>query len=383
MAGTASPWRGELERIRASVVAGHEGEAMAGIDALLARLSDMQPDDVDAIAQAFALRGSVLLRQGHHLPAMQAFGSAVVRHERLGNTFEHVFALTQLAAALSSLGLHAQGVQAASAATEMALSHGLRREASQALMGLGLCATLMGNAFLGERYVVEALGIAMSENDDRVLTYGTINLIYVVCLLADELLAEGQAEAATQALARGVRHVHRGDRLSLAPGSFDHALWRSNKAGWLERRGQIDEARQLFDQVVDEARLHSWVEIERHAAFGLGRLADVRGDTAAVRLWFNRCVDAGTEHDAYRIVERAHQRLALWHANVGDAGQAHRHRVSATLLQRQADVRRSSALQAVQKLDEEVLVALARADQRRLHDELDRLHPNLPGSQRR
>jgi tetratricopeptide (TPR) repeat protein len=380
--GSQTRWRAEVERIRAAVLASREAEAMSAVDALLATLQDSRREDLEGVAECHALRGSVLLRQGHHLPAMQAFGAAVARFERLGNTFQHVFALTQLAAAMSSLGLHAQGVQAASAATELALAHGLKREAAQALMGLGLCAVLMGNPFLGERYVLEALGIALPENDERVLTYGTINLVYVITTLADQCVAEGRPDAAEQALARGVRHVHRGDRLGLAEGTFDHALWLSNKAGWLARRGQREDARVMYGRVVDEARQRSWVEIERHAAFGLGRLADEQGDLGAVRQWLTRCVDAGSEHDAYRVVERAHERLALLHADLGEPGPAQRHRVAATLLMRQSEVRRASALQAVNRMDEEVLLALARADQQRLHAELDRLHPTLPASAR-
>jgi tetratricopeptide (TPR) repeat protein len=367
-------WRAEVERIRAAVLASDDAAATAALDVLMPTLSDARGDELLGLAECHALRGSLQLRFGQHLEALHSFGAAAVRYERAGEVHPHVFALTQLATALSSLGLHAEGVQAASTATQLGIAHGLHRDAAQALMVVGLCAMLMGDPFVGERYVVEALGIALAENDQRVLTWGTINVIYVITALADQCLAEGRADLAEQALRRGVRHVHRGDRWSFADGTFNQALWWSNKAGWLARRGELDEAQALYAVVVEQARERRWIEIERHAAYGLGLVADRLGDGEGLVRWLVRCIEVGSEHDAYRVVERAHDRLALWHETAGQAGEAARHRVSATLLRRQAEARRGLALDALRLLDEHLLLALSRADQTRLDAELERLH---------
>jgi hypothetical protein len=378
-ADDAPAWPRAVERLaRLLLDGGDESVARAELGALMPTLDDADPAQRLALGRCHAWVGALALRRGEHLAAMQAFAAAVVRFDAQALPYPHVHARTQLAAAMSSLGLHAEGLGVAAQAASFGLAFGLHAEAAQALMVVGLCAGLLGDPFLGERYAMEALGIGLAEGLESQVRWCTTNLVYLMTSLAERHLADGEVAAADAVLMRAARHVRRGERLAYPPGSFEHVLFRSNRAAWLALRGQADEASAEYDEVLRAAREQRWLEIERHAAFGLGRLAARRGDAAGAAAALRACVDAGTAHDAYRIVERAHGLLAEAAQARGDAGTAQRHRVAARLMQRQAEMRRQQAAQALRGLDEGLLVALSDADQHRLDSALLRLRETLP-----
>lgn len=373
------PWPQAVERLAALLLeGGDESVARDELRALMPRLDDADPAQRVALGRCHAWVGALALRRGEHLAAMQSFASAVVRFDPHSLPYPHVHARTQLAAAMSSLGLHAEGLGVAAQAASFGLAFGLHAEAGQALMVVGLCAGLLGDPFLGERYAMEGLGIGLAEGLEPLVRWCTSNLVYLMTSLADRHLADGDAAQAEAVLMRAARHVRRGERLGYPPGSFEQVLFRSNRAAWLARRGRAGEAESEYRDVLAAARSHGWLEIERHAAFGLGRLAADRGDDGAAAAAFAACVEAGTGHDAYRIVERAHGRLAAIAAALGDTGAAHRHEVAAQLMRRQAEARRQQAAEALRNLDEGLLVALSDADQSRLDSALLRLRDVLP-----
>jgi tetratricopeptide (TPR) repeat protein len=365
-----------LKQARELARSGQDLPALDALVALVAQIEALQQPDAEAMrmrAHALATRGEVLLRRGELAAALQALARAAMGLAVPGGERDLLYCYSAMAFCCLGLNMPEQGLQAASAAARIALQQGRPAAQAQALAAVGLCSGLLGDAVLAERYTLEALGTLLQHPDDGALRMCLINLVHQGNQEADHFRAQGRNDLADAALLRATRHVRRGEQLGFAPGSHGLAQWRGNRAGWLRRRGLLDEAEPELLALLEDVVAGGWVGLEREALLNLGELARARGDAAAARRWLERCVNCADAPDAFELVSRAHELLADDATREGDAARAAVHRQAHAALVAQQGLQRAAALSRLSELDQAFSAALSAADRQRLDAEVLRL----------
>lgn len=231
-------------------------------------------------------------------------------------------ALGALANALVRVGLVREAFAAAQDLVQCAFDRERHEALPQGLMLMGHFCCLLGDFHGAERYSLESLGAAIQLDRPDVLKACLVNLVYIAGISHDRLQAQGQTEAARAVLDRATRHVRRGEQLEFRPGGLMQTLWRSNRAGWLRRSGELDEAEATYRETYDRATSQGWHDVARHAAHGLGLIAEARQQPAEAVLWMTRCVDVAEGPDVFGVAEAACAWLARAHEEAGHAERA-------------------------------------------------------------
>ncbi len=226
-------------------------------------------------------------------------------------------ALGALANALVRVGLVREAFEAAQALVQCAFEREQRAALPQGLMLMGHFCCLLGDFHGAERYSLESLGAAIQLDRPDVLKACLVNLVYIAGISHDRLLEQGQTDAAWAVLDRATRHVRRGEQLEFRPGGLMQTLWRSNRAGWLRRRGELDEAEATYREIHDLARSQAWHDVARHAAHGLGLIAQARHRPAEALQWMTSCVEVSEVPDVFGMAEAACAWLVRAHEQAG------------------------------------------------------------------
>lgn len=212
---------------------------------------------------------------------------------------------------------------------------------ARALALLGLCHGLLGDLDTADRLTIDAFTLARQQVDPAMpMACLSINRLLMGCLAADQLRRTARLADARHALWRMQPVVDSGPS-DTGTSPLHLALWRSNRAGWLRRVGRLDAAEADARLALQQARAQGWHDIQRHAWVNLGHVAQARGQVDEARQAFEQCIAVAGGADLYGFVSDARQCLiALLYAQQDRAGADRLRQQEALSLMQQFDRRR-------------------------------------------
>ncbi|MES1162754.1 MAG: hypothetical protein ABUL50_06795, partial [Rhizobacter sp.] len=221
-----------------------------------------------------------------------------------------------------------------------------------------------------EHFMLQALGLTLQRPDDVTVQRRLTNLLYLAQLRFDA--ARGDETAAARALVQCARFVVQGDRLARRACVYQQCLWRSNRAGWLRRRGLLVEAIAEYDAICLDADKHGWVVLARNARLDQALALRERGrplDAIAVLSQL-----AANEHDAdsYDVKLQAHELLRDMLAAAGRKHEAAAHAEAHAMLLQQRGAAHAALLALLPQADVAIDAAIAEADRLRFDAQAER-----------
>lgn len=355
-----------LERARQWSAEGRDAEAVA---CLIEALGD-EGADPEEQREARSLQLRLLLRGGRYIQALEAAGHALDREPALP---ARAGMLSAMAYAYAQLSAHEEALKCASASVSLALADGDSLTAAHGLECIGICYSSLGDCPKGERFVFEALGLVLQTSHSPAIVVRLANVLYLSSLLHDAYLAAGDADLARVALERCLRFIARGDRLEARVGTWERCLWRSNRAGWLRRRGEFERSEAEYRGVLADALAHRWASIAQVASYELA-LAECRHRNHAAALELLRTIPTGEAAlDSFEISVRAHRLMRDVLTMDGDMDAAQTHEAACVDLIVRRGAQRAEVSARFGRLSDSVLDALADADRTRVNDEIGRL----------
>lgn len=244
--------------------------------------------------------------------------------------------------------------------------------ASHALECVGICHSLGGDPAQADRFMLQALGLALQSGDDSTVQRRLSNLFYMAQTRFDDHNAEGDAGNATQALQRCTLYAAQGERLARRAGVYEQCLWRSNRAGLLLRRGLLVEAIADYDAVNQEAERHGWIVLARNARLDRALALRLRGRPNDAIAALRSLIRDDADSDTCDVNLRAHEALQeLLQA----AGRQREAAGLAPAIQRivgRRDAERATAIALLPRIGAVVDAAIAEADRLRVDAEAER-----------
>lgn len=358
------------DRLEAWVAASDLGNTQQAIDGLgpwLAELDESDPPQRIAAGRLLGRRGRLHLSLSRLDDAVHDLTAALerLRDEPLTapDIDDNAAALTL---ALLQLELPEPAMDCARFSLAIASSRNDAVACAGALVSVGACGFLLGDAAMAEQSALEALGLLQQAGRGDLAPRVYSNLLLSGSEAADALAAQGRAELAMQSLQRLARFAARGQNVGWARDSFQHARWRANRAGWLMRLDRGDEAQREALEVEPLARAHGWIDIGRHVTWIAGRVALAQQRWSGAKEAFERCVAWSPQPDAYGWVSRSYEGLAEVVERLGEAGSGRHCREAAAAAMARSRAQRESASRRLEELQFSVRQWLADADRQRL-----------------
>ena len=387
-------------------------------------------------ALALTVIAQSLVRQGHFAEAIQAYASAPRDLDGPGHIKVRTRILLGMGLACAHQCLPEQALRMGDAALRLAVAHEMTTLAAAALECVGVCHALQDDLTHADQLMHESLGLALQTGDETVVHRCLNNLQFLSQTIFDTYRQQGDADNARVALSRCARFAaairrrqtvsccrrsawrcraamtrpcsagcptsstwrrrasttttpramrpmrprpcnaapsmrRRANDWRAAPAST-RCLWRSNRAGWLLRRGLLVEAIADYDAVDQEAERHGWIVLARNARLDRALALRLRGrpnDAIAALLSLIR---HDADSDTCDVNLRAHEALQELLQAAG------RQREAASLapaIQRivgQRDAERATAIALLPKIGAVVDAAIAEADRLRVDAEAER-----------
>ncbi len=264
-----------------------------------------------ALAEALELEGQHLWRLGRFEDAVVAAREAVQLWQQLGQPAGHADALCLLAVGYTELGLHEEGLKSASAAFELARTHGLAHQATVALNRIGICHERLGDPAQGERFLLQALSRAREERHFAD-TLSALNNLTANTLGAHHLYTErGENEAAHHALQRARHYGTQAVAMAKREGgAYAEIVTQGNLAEVLAIAGEFDAADRLMADTIDRARELGYRAVELRSRHNLGELRMLQGRHEEALQELHGVLDElrrGSDHETTRM--RTHSAL--------------------------------------------------------------------------
>jgi tetratricopeptide (TPR) repeat protein len=347
-----------------------EGRDVEAVDCLVHALGGPANDPSEE-REARDLHLHLLLRCGRYVEALEAAGHAL-GGEAVAPARARL--LSCMSYAYAQLSAHEEALKCASATVSLALADGDSVTAARGLECIGICYASLGDCPKGERFMFEALGMAMQTSDASAIMIRLSNAMYLSCLLHDAYQADGDADLARVALERCTRFIARAEKLLGRVGLWEQCLWRSNRAGWLRRRGEVDRAVAEYDVALADARLHGWRSIAAVGSYELALAACARGEIDAA-LDLLRGIPTGREDalDSFDVSLRAHRLMRDVLTMRGEIDAALSHDAACVDLILRRNAQRADVTARLGRLSDSVLDALADPDRTRIDAEIARL----------
>lgn len=328
--------------------------------------------DAALALRAIGLRAQSLMRLGRHQAAIRAYLEAPPRLDGVGIVEARALLLEGLAFAYAHLDLSERALAMATAAFRLALAGAHYAVASQALDCVGVCHALRGDHGQAEHFMLQALGLALQRADELSVHRRLSNLIYHAQVRYDDALAAGDEMASARYLTQCARFATQGDRLMRRAGAHEQCLWRSNRAGWLQRRGLLTEAIAEYDAVCNDASRHGWVLLRRNARLDQALALRERGRRVDALATLSELVADDSPDDSYDVRLRAHELLHEMHANGGRHDEAAHHAAEAERLAGARLGARDALKELLPQLDQAIDAAIADADRLRTDVQAER-----------
>jgi hypothetical protein len=358
------------QRLGSCVAASDGGDprrAIDGLGQLLAELDESDAPQRVAAGRLLGLRGRLHLSLCQLDDAVHDLAAAL---DRLRDEVQTAPDIDDNAAALTLALLQLELAEPAMDCAAFSLARASSRDDALAhagaLISVGACGFMLGDAAMAEQSALEALGLLQQAGRSDLAPRVYSNLLLSGSEAADALAAEGRTELAMQSLQRLARFAAQGQSVTWVRDSFQHARWRANRAGWLMRVDRGDEARRETLDIEPLARAHGWTDVGRHVTWIAGRVAFAQQQWRSANEAFGRCVAWSPQPDAYRWVSRSYEGLAEVRARLGDADGGRRYREAAAAAQEHSRTQRESARRRLALLQLDVRQWLAEADRQRL-----------------
>lgn len=378
-----------LDEVQVHIDAGEFEAALALAQSLRAQFEAQGDAALQLNAEVYLVRSLVKLER---------FSAAIAHAEVLltplaaaAPSAERAELLVRMAYAQAQLSRYEASMRAAHLALQDALALGSGLMAAQALERMAMCCMILGDAVQSERFMLEALGFYEQSQAAEHMLRASSNALFLFCNVHDDLLEQGEAQAAAALLQRSQRVVVRvAGALGRARSAYMACMWRANHGRWLLRRGLSEQAEAQMREVQQRASERGWHPIRRPMNLELARLLEARGgpghpaqpaelahlaEAAALLIAMFEPSEAPLRD---RLAVQALARLPALLRATGDMEAARHYQRQQIVLTERLRQQRLLAQKHVQDLGELAGVMLAEADQRRLEAELARLRRQLP-----
>ncbi|MCZ8076098.1 MAG: hypothetical protein O9341_18420, partial [Paucibacter sp.] len=251
--------------------------------ALLERLRgrEAEPAVAELARRIYQLRGDCLTRLDR-FPELLA--DCAARMDLLSvdqASVQRAELMIKMSFAHANLAMPEQALRSAHVALQDALNLGQRLLAAQALERLAMAYLSMGDGVAAERFMFEALEHSDASSPPQERLRRVSNTVHLLCTLHDVYLDMGLPALGDSVLARAQGLPAKAEALlPTVPGRYLVCMWRANLARWQRRRGQLDEARRLFEDCLAQAQQQAWHAVSRPVQLELAMMAEQSADLA-------------------------------------------------------------------------------------------------------